>query len=75
MIHFYTDLLGSIRVDAKDEVLGGAVRLVDPVLDGGFARAARAAAAVEPVGRGSCVAKEKEAEKRPSGQEEEDVDA
>ena len=72
MIHFYTDLLGSIRVDAKDEVLGGAVRLVDPVLDGGFARAA---AAVEPVGRGSCVAKEKEAEKRPSGQEEEDVDA
>ena len=56
-------------------MLGGAVWLVDPVFDGGFARAARAAAAVEPVGRGSSVAKEKQAEKRPSEREEEFVDA
>ena len=72
LIHFYTDLLRPICVDAKDKVLGWAVRLVDPVLDGGFARAA---AAVEPVGRGSRVAKEEQAEKRPSERDEEEVDA
>ena len=54
-------------------MLAGAVGLVDPVLDGGFARAA--AAAVEPVGRGSRVAKEEQAEKRPSGRVEEEGDA
>ena len=56
-------------------MLGGAVGLVDPVLDGGFARAARAAAAVEPVGRGSRVVKEEEAGKRPREREEEGDDA
>ena len=52
-------------------MLGGAVGLVDPVLDGSFARAA---AAVEPVGRGSRVVREEQAEKRPSEREEEEGD-
>ena len=56
-------------------MLGGAVRLVDPILDGGFARAERAAAAVEPVCRGSRVAKKEQAEKRSSERDEEDDDA
>ena len=55
-------------------MLGGAVWLIDPVLDGGFARAARAAA-VEPVARGPRIAKEEQADKRPSEQEEEEGDA
>ena len=52
-------------------MLGGAVWLVDPVLDGGFARAA----AVELVGCRPRIVKEEQAEKRPGEREEEEVDA
>ena len=50
-------------------MLRGAVRLVDPVLDGGFARAA---AAVELVGCGPCVVQEEQAKKRPRKRDEEE---
>ena len=52
-------------------MLGGAVWLVDPVLDGGFARSA----AVELVGCRPRIVKEEQAEKRPSEREEEEADA
>ena len=64
------DLLRPIRNDAKDVVFGGTIELVDHVLGGGSEGAARATAAVEPVGRGSRVAKKEQVEETPSEGEE-----